>query len=185
MKRITQILVAAAFALSLQCGSLFAQPGGGGQMPDFANMNSDDLMKMIQQRQLENLREQLAITNNDEWSLIEKRLSKVTELRTQSLLGAGAGMMGGMGGRGGRGGPGGPGGGRGGFANMFPTDPNVEALQKVIDGNGSATQIKAAVDKLRDARKQKQEELTKAQASLREVLTARQEAILIVNGMLE
>jgi len=94
-------------------------------------------------------------------------------------------MMGGMGGRGGRGGPGGPGGGRGGFANMFPTDPNVEALQKVIDGNGSATQIKAAVDKLRDARKQKQEELTKAQASLREVLTARQEAILIVNGMLE
>jgi hypothetical protein len=187
MKRFTKIIMAAAFACLLQAGSVLAQPGQGGGA-DWANMNPEDMQKMIQQRLMQSMREQLGITNNDEWSLIEKRLSKVSEIRMQSVMTAGMGMMGGMrmGGRmGGQGGPGGQGGGMRGFPGMGQQDPNVESLQKVIDSNGSAAQIKAAVDKLRDSRKQKQDELAKAQADLRSVLTSRQEAILILSGMLE
>jgi Spy/CpxP family protein refolding chaperone len=39
--------------------------------------------------------------------------------------------------------------------------------------------------KLRESRKQKQEELVKAQADLRSVLTVRQEAVMVLAGMLE
>ena len=189
MKRFTQIIAASALALMLQGGSLLAQNaqnGTNGQRMDFANMDMQEIQKMIQQRMMDSLREQLGVTNNEEWSIIEKRLSKVTQARMESVMTSGMGMMGGM--RGG-GGPGGPGGGAGGFRG-FPgmssqTDPNVESLQKIIDGNGSAAQIKTAVEKLRAARKQKQEDFAKAQDDLRSVLTARQEAILILSGMLE
>jgi hypothetical protein len=191
MKRFTQILAATAFAFALQCGPLCAQNAPNaqeGQRPDFANMSGEDMQKFIQQRMMDNLREQLAITNNEEWSIIEKRLSKVTKARMESVMSAGMGMMGGMrgGGMGGMrgGGPGGAGGFRG-MMGMGQTDPNVESLQKLVDANGAVPQIKAAVEKLRSARKQKQEELVKAQDDLRSVLTPRQEAVLILSGMLD
>ncbi len=76
-----------------------------------------------------------------------------------------------------------PGGGPGGF-NRAP-DPEVEALQKAIEAKADPEEIKAKLANLRSARKEKQAKLEKAQEDLRGVLTARQEAIAVVMGLLQ
>jgi hypothetical protein len=63
-------------------------------------------------------------------------------------------------------------------------DPDGDALQKVIDANGSAAELKAAMAKYVEARKQKQAKLEQAQADLRKLLTTRQEAICLSLGLL-
>jgi hypothetical protein len=64
-------------------------------------------------------------------------------------------------------------------------DPSEDALQKAIDDNAPTAQIKAAMVKVRAARKAKQDERIKAQAELRDLLTTRQEAVLLADGLLE
>ena len=59
-----------------------------------------------------------------------------------------------------------------------------EALKKAIDAKASAAELKTALTKYQEARKAKQAELEKVQASLRKVLTPRQEAIAALNGLL-
>jgi Spy/CpxP family protein refolding chaperone len=156
-------------------------PGGpGGPGP----MNFDPAQ--MQQMFLERYRQTIEVTDNDEWAAIKPLVQKVMEARMAGFAGMGRGMM--MGGPG-RGGPGGganaqagPGGGR---AGMFgQTMPEAEALQKAIDAKASKAEIKAALDKFVAARQAKQNELLKAQDSLRKVLTARQEAIATLNGLL-
>jgi DNA-binding NarL/FixJ family response regulator len=62
--------------------------------------------------------------------------------------------------------------------------PEADALQKAIDSKASKAEMKTALDKYVASRKVKQAELEKAQASLRELLTPRQEAIATLNGLL-
>ena len=62
--------------------------------------------------------------------------------------------------------------------------PEAEALQKAIDNKAPNSEIKAALAKYIESRKAKQADLEKAQAELRKVLTARQEAIASLNGLL-
>jgi hypothetical protein len=143
-------------------------------------MDPQQIQQMIQQRMMENLREQMGVTNDTEWSVIKDRLAKVTRLRTETMLSTAMGMMGGM-----RRGPNGGGGGFPGFAGFGKPDPNVENLQNYVDSNAPTEQLKNALARLREARKQKQEELAKAQEDLRLVLTMRQEAILVLAGMLD
>jgi hypothetical protein len=64
-------------------------------------------------------------------------------------------------------------------------DPSADSLRNAIDNNAPNAQVKAALDKFRDSRKQKQAELSKAQEDLRSVLTVRQEAALVLGGMLD
>jgi hypothetical protein len=138
------------------------------------------MMQQMQQRMVENYREQLGVTNNAEWAIIQQRLTKVISLRTGNVLNNGlGGLLGGM-----RGGGGGNGRGLGAMLGQ-QSDPNTENLQNSIDRNATSAQIKAALTKLREARKQKQAELDKAQEDLRGVLTSRQEAILVLAGMLD
>jgi len=63
-------------------------------------------------------------------------------------------------------------------------NPEVEALQRAVDGKASASELKAAIAKCNEARKAKQADLEKAQAELRKVLTVRQEALATLNGLL-
>ena len=142
-----------------------------------SNFDPQQIQQMLQQRITDNLRQQLAITNDAEWSVIEGRLSKVLELKTESMLSGGLGMLAGMG-RGGNA----PGGALSGFGTP---EPAAEKLQKSVDSDASAAQIKAALTELRESRKQKQEKLAKAQADLRSILTTRQEAILVLAGILD
>jgi hypothetical protein len=145
----------------------------------FANMDSQQMQQMAQQMMMNNIKEQLAITNNDEWNIIQPRLAKVINIRIQTLFSTGMGMMGGM-----RRGNAQDGGFRG-FPGMRQSDPDMEALQKQLDSNASDSQINAAMTKLRNNRKAKAAELAKAQDDLRSVLSVRQEAILVSSGMLE
>jgi hypothetical protein len=192
MKKIQLILATAAAALTLTLGGkVLAQPqgfggggpGGGGM--NFQNMDPQEMMKQMQQRMNDSYREQMDVTNDTEWSLIEERIAAVTKARMATVAdGGGVGGMGGMmGGR--RGNPGGGGPGGGGFASMFgQPSPESEALQKAIDDNAPAAQIKALIVKLQAVHKDKLAKLAQAQEDLRAVLTTRQEAIAIMGGLL-
>jgi hypothetical protein len=66
------------------------------------------------------------------------------------------------------------------------SDKTVEELQTLLqNSNASNAQIKNKLTEVRNAREKTQEELAKAQKELRELLTLRQEAILVSVGLLE
>ena len=54
-----------------------------------------------------------------------------------------------------------------------------------MEGNASADDLKAKMTALREARAQARQQLTQAQAELKELLTAKQEAALVMMGLLE
>jgi len=90
-----------------------------------------------------------------------------------------AGRFGGRGGR--RGGGGGGGGGE-------PSDitEKTKALNDTLDNkDADPKDIAQKVNALRDARERVRGELVKAQAELKEVLTPRQEARLVLMGVLD
>jgi hypothetical protein len=135
---------------------------------------------------MERIKEQMEITDDSEWKAMEPLIQKVMDARMASFAGMGRGMFGG----GRRGGGNGQGGGdqaqgqrRGGGMFGAPS-PEAEALQKAIDAKAPKAEIKAALAKFVEARKAKQAELEKAQEDLRKVLTARQEAIATLDGLL-
>jgi hypothetical protein len=145
-------------------------PGGGNFDP-----------ARMQQFMMDRVKEQLEITDDNEWKAIQPLVQKVMDARMASMSG-----MRGMFGR--RGGDRGPDGGdqnrdrRGPFGQT--PSPEVEALQKAIDGKASNSEMKAVIAKVQDSRKAKQADLEKAQADLRKVLSVRQEAIATLNGWL-
>ena len=173
-------MVAGVAALtSLGVTQVVAQPNSGGDRKGppsggFGRGNFDPAQ--FQQRMMERYKEMLEVTNDDEWKAIEPRVQKVMELRRESFSGMGRGFIG----RGSRGGDRPPG------DSQQRTSGNTEAdaLQKAIDSKASKAELKAALDKYVAARKAKQEEMEKAQAGLRELLTPRQEAIATLNGLL-
>lgn len=169
-----------AAALLLTSNQAMAQNQGG--RPGRGNFDP----AQFRQRMMDRMRDQFGVTKDDEWKIISDRIEKVMEARRST--GGGFGMFGR--GRGGRG-PGGPGaqnggragrGGRGGFGPQ--PSPEAEALQKAIDDNASADEIKAKLEKVRDARKAAEEKLKTAQAELKEVLNTKQEAVAVLMGLL-
>ena len=186
MKKIYQLLMAAGFvgAICLSTGRALAQAAPGGQGFGGGNFDPAQIQKYI----MDNFRKQMDVTDDGEWKLISERIQKVTEARTEVTAGA-ARSMGRMFRR--PGADGGQDGGQtqrrivGGFggANVAP-GPEEEALQKAIDSNASNAELKTALAKFTEARKQKQAKLEKAQADLREVLSVRQEAIAAIVGLL-
>ena len=192
--RLTLAALALAFALSGHKAD--AQPGagggyGGGGYGGMGGGGGGGLRALMgdptqrAQVQVDSLRDSLAVTNDAEWDVISPRLLKVVQLKSDESIAEIAkmaapfmAMMGGMGG-----GMGGMGGGAN-FLGAQP-DPTADALQSALDNNGSVAQVKAALAKFREAKKQKQEALASAQAALKEVLSVRQEAALALAGYLE
>jgi hypothetical protein len=159
-------------------GGGFGGGGGGGFGGGGGGFDPTQIVPMM----AEGMRTSLLVTNDDEWKIISLKLQKVIQLQMEERL-AGMGAM--MRNRGG-----GPGGGGGGGMRFFGAlggtpDPSEDALQKALDDNAPTAQLKAAMAKLRVARKQKQEEKAKAQAELRDLLTIRQEALLLTEGLLD
>jgi hypothetical protein len=152
-------MAGAAAVLLTGSANLMAQPAGGGR-------GQFDPAQM-QQRMLERYKETLAVTDEAEWKVISERITKVMTARREAMVGG----FGGMGRRGG--GPGGP-----------AVSPEVEALQKAIEAN-NAGEIKAKLAAVREARAKKQAELKAAQEELKKVLSAKQEAQMVLGGMLE
>jgi hypothetical protein len=117
-------------------------------------------------------RQALGVTDDSEWTAISARITAVTEARTAAVGGRGAG------GRGGR-----RGGAGGGGAAAAQTDAEA-ALQKAVDDKAPAAEIKTKIAAVRAERQTKQATAqaayVKAQDELRALLTARQEAILML-----
>jgi hypothetical protein len=72
-----------------------------------------------------------------------------------------------------------------GFAGMGQPLPEAEALENSLNAEAPTAEIKARLEKYREARKKRNAELAAAQKDLREVLSLRQEATLVSMGMLE
>lgn len=138
--------------------------------PDFANLDPQQIEAMIQERVVSFLREQLVVTNDAEWGVLEVRLSKVVKLKMETFMAMRGPGMGGMVAR---------------FAAMMPLSPESQALQRVVESKAPPAEIKAALAKFLEARKRKQAELERAQADLRQLLTLHQEGQLVLIGVLE
>ena len=193
MKVKNLLTVCGVAALMLSAGSIYAQPGGGGGGPGgggfggggpggcgFGGGNFDPAQ--MQQRMMDNYRQQLNFTNDTEWSAVQPLVQKVSDARMAGGMGGG---MRGMFGRN-RGGGGGGGGGFGGGNNPFnQPNPERDALQQALDDNAPAAQVKALLEKYQAAQKAKQAKLAAAQADLRKVLSVPQEAQATLSGMLD
>ncbi len=184
MTKLNRLFVMAGLAALLGCGAgtaLAQAPGGGqgGTRGNRGNRPNFDPAQM-QQRMMERYKEELEVTDDAEWKVIEPRIQKVMEARMAAMSGMGRGMFGR---------PMRPPGGetaqppprRGMFGQP---SPEAEALEKAIEGKASNAELKAAIEKYTAARKAKQAELEAAQAELRKVLSVRQEAIATVSGLL-
>lgn len=142
----------------------------------------------FRERMMSRVRETMEVKDDAEWKLISDRVSKVMEAQRDVRQGANMGAMfrrpqgdqaGGENANGGgrrRGGPGGFGG---------EPSPEAEALSKALESKASNDDVKAALAKYREARKAKQEKLTKAQEDLKKVLSGRQEAAAVSLGLLD
>jgi len=140
---------------------------------------------------LDRTHDQLEITNDVEWKAIEPMVNKVMDAQRDVMGMRMGGMVGMFGGRGPR---------RGGDANAngggdqqrprrnnFFGEPSasVTALRKAIDDKAPAAEIKTKLAAVRTETKAKEAKLDAAQEELRGVLTARQEAIAVANGLLK
>ncbi len=191
MMRTQNWLVAAGVgaALCLSASNGLAQNngggGGGGGGRGGRQRNFDPAQR--QQQMMEGIKARLEVNNDDEWNALQPMIQKVMDARRDSFAGMGRGMWtwAGRSGRSRRGRRPRRGrrqrhaGGRGGEPS-----PEAEALRKAIDAKASTGEIKAALTRYVESRKAKAEQLKTAQENLRKVLTARQEAIATLDGLL-
>jgi hypothetical protein len=160
--------------------------GMNGGMGGMGGMGGNFDPAAMAQTRMENLKTQLEITEDSEWDALQPLIQKVID--AQTLVNGDRTTANGMGGTGGgRGGRGGNGGAaavtRGGTLGAT-TSPELQAVQRAVQGNSSKEDTKAVLTKLAEVRKTHQEGLDKAQATLRSVVTVRQEAVLTLNGYL-
>lgn len=131
----------------------------------------------IRERMVERLKEQLAPADDAEWEVIKPKLEKAMTVRFEQMMGNFGGGFGRS-----RGGP-------GGGEEREPRNDTERAsrdLSKTLeDKSASADTIAAKLTALRDARAKAAADVKATQEDLRGVLSARQEAVLVVNGMLE
>ena len=193
MKRLSfaSLLAICGLILSTATGSLLAQneapaaqpgapgaPGAPGGRQGRGNWDPEQM----RQRMMERVREQLAVKDDSEWSVIESRIKKLSDSRFG--VGRGMGGPGGPGGQAGQAGQGGQGGrqGRGGFGQA---NPDAEVLQTALDSGASADDIKVKLTAYRAAAKVKEGQLEKAQDELRQLLSVKQEARAVLLGLLK
>ncbi|HET7625459.1 MAG TPA: hypothetical protein VFM25_09350 [Verrucomicrobiae bacterium] len=176
------VMAGLAAAVGLTSSNALAQNNGGGNGGGrgrrFGGGNFDPAQ--FQQRMMDNIRDQMSVTNDEEWNVIQQRIQKVFDARRDVGFGGGMRMFRGRRGNDNNDNNGGQR--RGRFGNP---SPEQEALQQAIDNNAPTDQVKAALDKYRAARKSKEAALEKAQSDLKAVLTPRQEAVAVLNGLLD
>lgn len=128
-------------------------------------------------RMMEQLKENLKATD-DEWKVLEPKIEKVQTLQRQMRMDGMRGIFGS----------------RRGSENEQPTPPtpttdigkNTAELQKLLaDEKSSPAAIKTALKAVRDAREKVKTDIAAAQKDLRDVVNVRQEAELVVMGILE
>jgi hypothetical protein len=181
--KVSQLLATCGItaALFLGVGNVSAQNGNGGG----GGRGNFDPAQM-QQRMMDNVREQLGYTNDTEWNAVQPLIQKVMDARRDVGFGGGMGRMF-RGNRGGGAGGDQAGGNNNGRRGLFGGTPSseTEALQKAVDDNAPAAQIKDLLAKYEASQKAKQAKLEQAQADFRKVLTVKQEAQATLLGLLQ
>lgn len=177
-------MAAISAVLSLSAADLQAQAQGQGRdrqdrgnRPDRGNFDP----AQMRERMLNNWKDTLEVTSDEEWNAMKPLVQKLQDARMQTLSGMGRGMFGAQR----RGGPGG--GAPDQAQRRFPgqqANPAADALEKAVEAKASKAELKAAIAKYQENRKARQAELEAAQENLRKVLTARQEALATLNGLL-
>ena len=160
------------------------QNAGGqaeGQDGGRRNFNPEE---MLQQR-MTRMRELLDIPDDAEWKVISERITTVSEAQRLSMAGGiGGGWRGGFGGP-----PGAIGDRSGGSSNRggrqgLNANPEQDALRQAVTDKLPDAEIKSRLTSLREARKAREEKLSKTQEDLRAVLSVRQEAVAVMLGLL-
>ncbi len=175
----------AALALTVAVGgvgtAVVAQDGQG-QGGQRAQRNQDGQRRgqmdpeQMRQRMMDAMKERLGASDED-WQALEPRVQRVMEAQQNARAGMGMGMGFGRGGQQGM---------RRGQQPETEVGRATSALREVLeDENAPAEQIRERLDALRAARQAAEAELTTARDELRGLLTQRQEAILVMSGMLE
>jgi hypothetical protein len=169
--------------------------GGFGGGRGGGNYDPAQYQQQLQEAAMSLYREQLEVKDDAEWKVIGDQVKKVMDAQTQVGPGGGANLLraamqrmrNNTGGQfNGNGNTNGGGRRAQGMANALlggATDPEMLALQKVIDANASNEALKAAMTRVMDARKAKEAKLEQAQVELRKLLTVRQEAIALSLGL--
>lgn len=162
-------------------GGGFGGPGGGGPggFGGPGGMSFDPTR--IQDMLLEQIKVELKLTD-EEWLVIKPLLADILKIQMSQIS---QGFMGGMR-RGGQG-AGGPGQGVPSMPGMAGQQfPEADALSTVLSQDAATSdEIKARLEAYRAALKKKQDALKAAREKLRPILTLRQEAQLVVRGMLD
>lgn len=123
----------------------------------------------MRERMMNNIKEQMGVSD-DQWKALAPKVEKVMNLQRELRAG-------------------GMGGGRGGAANNPPQGKVAEAqrdLRTVLENKSAPeTDITKKLAAYREARDKAHAELQAAQKDLKQGVTPRQEAALVVNGLLE
>lgn len=182
MKSITKVLALASVVavMSLGAGQAMAQGRGNFDPSQFKQMR------------LDRLKEQMAVTDDAEWKVIESAAGKVMDAQMDAMSGRFGGMRG-QRRNGGGGGNNATDNNNGGTAGSGATrtgrfgaqSSEMEALQKAVDDKASADVINAKLKAVHDANKAKEDKLEQTQADFQKLLTPRQEAIAVLNGLLK
>ena len=180
-------LCALAAALGMGVATVSAQqdnggpgPGGPGGFGGGPGGGFDPAQ--MQQRMMDNIREQLNFTNDTDWSAVQPLVQSVMDARRDAQANGMRGMFGG-GRRGGQGG--GMGGGRGGMFGQTTPSPEQTALQNAVEQDAPAAQIKELLAKYRASQQAKQAKLEAAQDELKKVLSTKQEAQACLMGLVK
>ena len=177
------LLVSQLLSQPRQRGQRGGTQGPQGQRPQGRQFDPQRMRQMMEQR----IQQMLGATDQ-EWKVLEPRVMKVSEISRQVGGGGRGGMMmfGAMGGRrgplgdrpGGRQGPSG--------RELTAVEKAQEQLLTLLE-NTAATpeQIKKHLTALRSAKEKAKQQLATAQKELRKIVTVRQEARLVLLGMLD
>jgi hypothetical protein len=176
MRNLKVILLAIGCIAMLGFGSATVQAQGRG------NFDPAQFRQMI----LDNYKDSLGVTDDSEWKVIEDSLGKVIDARAAVMAGSIRNFRGNRGRN------------RDGNSTSNSDDSNrrrrgfgpepgpaAADLQKAIDDKAPADEIKAKLAKLRDENAANEAKLTAAQDDLKKLITSRQEAILVLGGMLK
>jgi multidrug efflux pump subunit AcrB len=157
-------------------GFLFAAVVAGFALmaPSFARAQGQFDPAQFRERMMNNIKERLG-ASDDEWKVLEPKVEKVMTAQRDARAGGG---FGGFGGR--RGGGGG---------DQQPTTEIGKAsadLRTALENKDTpADEIAKKLAAFREARDKARAQLQASQKELKEILTQRQEAVLVNMGMLE
>jgi len=140
---------------------------GGQQGQRGGGFNREDMMR----RMAERMRERYGFTEA-EWKVIGPKFTALTELNMSSR---GFGGFGGFGGRGG---------GRGGDRNSDRPATAQSKLRDALEDGASPSDIRELMAAYRKEKAENAAKLKKAQEELRQLLTLKQEARAVVDGLL-